>query len=93
MRPRFTDGQEVIWQKASDAARYGCGLGPFEVIHVRKVQWAVPCNCSGFAKVKHALFCHSQRREEGYALILRVDGKDRSFPEEYFELAVSISPT
>lgn len=93
MKPRFEEGQEVIWRKAADAVQYGCGLGPFEVIHVKKVQWAVPCNCSGFAKGKHASACHSRRREEGYALILRVDGKDRSFPEDCFELAVSVSST
>ncbi len=89
MRPRFIDGQEIIWRKASDAVRYECDLGPFEVVRVKKVQWAVPCNCNNFINGRHASTCHSRRGEDGYALILRVNGKDRSFPEEFFELAIN----
>jgi len=84
----------VTWRKASDAAQYECGLGPFEIMRIQKVQWAVPCDCGGNYNNfpgKHAPFCHSRRSEEGYTLILRIDGKDRSFPEELFELAVSVS--
>ncbi len=88
--PQFQEGDMVRWRDPAKAAEYGSG--PFRVVASRPVQWAPICSCGesnqNLLEGKHQRYCEMNFSSiRGYAVILDMNGRYRSFPEEWLRLA------
>lgn len=89
--PNFKEGEVVQWIDKSKQEEYDSGPGPFRVVHSRLVEWAPVCICRrrlGNLLGAHLPFCEINIPAEGFAVTVEMSGRLRTFPEEWFELAV-----